>query len=416
MSMPYELQLAARNLARHSWHMLAMVVGLAIAVLVMIYIPSTMGSFYDDLIDRAIEQTSAHVTVWPREKPQGLMRQALVSQGLAGILALEDYSMPRQNNLNGWHAITASVAASPGVVAVVPFVRGNATVRRGTVDLGITIEGADLRQYGQVVNLARHFPDGHLPELGPSDVAIGFRMADKLGVRIGEHLHISTARAGRLMRVKAIFQSGYYDRDLHQAYVSLAAGQRMLDMGSEVSGLAARTVELAQAADVSLGLRQSLPYKVRNWRDDNSSLLAEVATVNRVTFLINLLVAAVAPVGIANVFSMFVVNRQKELAILRAIGASRASLRTILMIEAAFIWLIGAILGTSGVLAVMAYEQAHPYAVSAETYGIGSYATQPKAAAFAIATVLAAATMAGSAWWSGRRAARLNPADVIFGR
>ena len=132
--------------------------------------------------------------------------------------------------------------------------------------------------------------------------------------------------------------------------------------------------------------------------------------------LINILVAMVASVGMANVFSMFVLNRQKELAIVRAVGSSRTSLRSILLLEAGFIWIVGTIMGFTGSLAIMAFEQAHPYEVSAETYGIGSYATAPKLAAFVISGVLGGLTMALSAWWSGRRAAKLSPIDVIFGR
>ena len=77
LGIPYELHLAHRNLGRHPWHTLAMVMGLALAVLVMVYIPSTMSSFYDDLIDRAVEQNSAHVTIWPLEKPKGQLERAL---------------------------------------------------------------------------------------------------------------------------------------------------------------------------------------------------------------------------------------------------------------------------------------------------------------------------------------------------
>jgi ABC-type lipoprotein release transport system permease subunit len=84
--------------------------------------------------------------------------------------------------------------------------------------------------------------------------------------------------------------------------------------------------------------------------------------------------------------------------------------------EAAFIWLIGTIVGLIAVLGVMAYEQANPYEVSAETYGIGAYATRPDLHAMIVGVAMAAGTMLLSAWWSGRRVAKLNPATVIFGK
>jgi len=417
MALPYEIVLAQRNLARHPWHTAAMVSGLALAVLVMVYIPSTMASFYDDLIDRAVEQNSAHVTVWPRERRRGQLNRALRREfGQAAAVALVDRTYPRRHDLNGHHALAEKVASTPGVAAVAAFAKGNATVSQGRVNMGIVLEGIEPDDYARVINIARHFPGNQVPKLGPSEVAIGFRMAEKLSAHVGEHIRVATPTTQRVLRVKAVFRSGYYDKDLRHAYVHLATAQRMFGMGNEVSGLAARCRHLDQAAATSRLLSRRLEQKIRNWRDDNASLLAEIATVKRVTLFINVLVAMVASAGMANVFSMFVLNRQKELSILRAMGASQISMRGILLLESLFIWLVGTIVGFTLVLTVMAYEQTHPYKVSAETYGIGSYATQPKPAFFLVASVLAAATMGLSAWWSGRKAAKLNPIEVIFGR
>jgi len=417
VAMPYEIRLAQRNLARHPLRTAAMIGGLGLAVLVMIYIGSSMSSFYEDIIDRAVEQNSAHVTIWPLEKPHGQMARALRRRfGRDSLVSLTDRTFPRHHDLNGYHALGARVAEVPGVVAVANFVQGNATVSRGRINLGVLMLGIEPRQYGRVVNIHKHFADGRAPKLGPSDIAVGFRLAEKLGVHVGEHIHVATAQTQRLMRIKAIFRSGYYDKDLGQVFVTLRTAQRMLHMGNEVSGLAVRCQALEQAGVVSAALAGKLRYKIRNWMDDNASLLAEIANVNRITFFVNVLVAVVASVGMANVFSMFVLNRQKELAILRAVGASRVSLRAILIFEALFIWVVGTIIGCTLALAVMAYEQFHPYEVSAETYGIGSYATEPRPTPFLVAILLGALTMLVSAWWSSRRAARLNPVEVIFGR
>ncbi len=415
MALPFELQLAGRNLTRHPWHTAAMVAGLAIAVLVMIYIGSTMDSFYDDIIDRTVEQNSAHVTLWPLEKPAGQMDRALRSAGPAVVL-LEDRTSPRRRDLTGYHALARRAGEVPGVVALAPFVRGNATVSRGRLNLGIAMIGIEGHDYSRVVNISKHFPSGKVPKLGPDDIALGFRLADKLAVEVGDHVHVATPQTSRLMRVRAIFRSGYYDKDLGEAFVALRTAQRMFAMGNEVSALAGRCRELYEAGAVTGLLAAAMPYKIRNWMDDNASLLTEIDTVKRVTLFINVLVAAVAAVGMANVFSMFVLNRRKELAILRAVGASKGALRTVLLAEAMFIWAAGTIIGVALALGVMAYEQSHPYEVSAETYGIGSYATTPKAFAFASAIVLAALTMLGSAWWSSRKAVKMNPAAVIFGR
>jgi lipoprotein-releasing system permease protein len=417
VALAYEIHLAHRNLAQHPWHTAAMAMGLGLAVLVMTYIPCTLASFYDDMIDRTIEQTSAHVTVWPLERRQNLLLDALRTKlDEPAVLALTDRTTPRARDLNGWHALSAAIREVPGVVAVAGFVEGDATITSGRVNLGIVVEGIDPARHGAVVNIGKHFPDGRVPRLGPFDIAIGFRMADELRVFPGDHVFVSTPLTTRKMKVRALFRSGYYDRDLHHAFVALPTAQRMFRMGNEVSAIAARCDDLERADAVSTNIASRLDQKVRNWKDDNASLLAEVKMVQRIALFVNVLVALVATVGMANVFSMFVLNRRKELAILRAIGASRLSLRAILLIEAMFIWLVGGIVGVSLSLAVMAYEQMVPIQVSAEMYGISSYATQPKAPAFVMTAALTAGTMLFSAWRSGRSAARLSPAQVIFGR
>jgi ABC-type lipoprotein release transport system permease subunit len=194
MSLPYEFSLARRNLTRHPWHTLAMVLGLGLAVLVMVYVGSTMASFYDDIIDRAVEQNSTHITIWPPEKPHGQMDAALREKlGSGTILAFDDRTFPRHHDLSGYHAVAEEAAKCPGVTAVAGFVRGNATASRGRTNLGISLVGIDPETYRRVVNIAKHFPEGVVPKLGPSDIAIGFRMAEKLGVHPGEHVHVAAA-------------------------------------------------------------------------------------------------------------------------------------------------------------------------------------------------------------------------------
>jgi lipoprotein-releasing system permease protein len=422
MALAYEIQLARRNLGSHAWHAAAMIAGLALAVVVMIYIPCSMGTFYEDIIDRSVEQTSAHVTIWPRERQsQALIDDLRRDNPQLAQASLEDMTFPRKRDLSGQSALSRQVQSMQGVLAVAPFVSGDATVSRGKVNLGIVVEGIQPRRYARVVHIARHYRDHRIPRLESDDVAIGYRMARKLGVREGGRIHIATARASggrtlRELRVKAIFRSGYYETDLNKAYVSLKTAQILFGMGNDVSGLAVRCDDLSQAGLVSRRLEAHLPNKVRNWMDDNASLLQEIAMTRRITLFISALVAIVVSVGMANVFSMFVLNRQKDLAILRAMGAAKFSLRGILLMEALFIWLIGTILGVTAVLAVMAYEQLNPLEVSQETYGIGSYSTRPDLVTVLVGVGLALATMVFSAWWSGRRAAKMDPAAVIFGR
>jgi ABC-type lipoprotein release transport system permease subunit len=194
MSLPYEFSLARRNLTRHPWHTLAMVLGLGLAVLVTVYVGSTMASFYDDIIDRAVEQNSAHITIWPLEKPHGRMDAALREKlGSGTILAFDGRTFPRHHDLSGYHAVAEEAAKCPGVTAVAGFVQGNATASRGRTNLGISLVGIDPETYRRVVNIAKHFPEGVVPKLGPSDIAIGFRMAEKLGVHPGEHVHVAAA-------------------------------------------------------------------------------------------------------------------------------------------------------------------------------------------------------------------------------
>jgi lipoprotein-releasing system permease protein len=417
MAWAYEIQLARRNLASHPWHTAAMVAGLALAVVVMIYIPSTMGSFYEDIIDRSVEQTSAHVTVWPRERnKQQLVQTLRQSHPEINPQAIEDHTFPRKRDLTGYSALAERVSRAAEVLAVAPFVKADATISRGKVSMGIVVEGIIPQQHARVVNIAKHYEGNRVPQLKPDDIAIGYRLAEKLGVQEGGRVHVATPTTAQKLRVRAIYRSGYYQNDLAKAYVTLKTAQVLFGMGNDVSGLAVRCSDLNRADVVTAQLRQTIPFKIRNWMDDNASLLQEIATMKRVTVFISALVALVASVGMANVFSMFVLNRQKELAILRAMGAARLSLRTILLMEAAFIWLIGTIVGLIAVLGVMAYEQANPYEVSAETYGIGAYATRPDLHAMIVGVAMAAGTMLLSAWWSGRRVAKLNPATVIFGK
>lgn len=147
-----------------------------------------------------------------------------------------------------------------------------------------------------------------------------------------------------------------------------------------------------------------------------TSLLDEISMVKRITTLINVIVAITTVIVMSQVFSASAPNTRKELASLQTAGASSASLKIIFLLEAAIVWVAGTALGLAAVLGVMAYEQSHPLVMSAQAYGITSYATSPRLKTCVAATVLGAAAMAASALWGGRKTVKQNPSAVIFAK
>jgi lipoprotein-releasing system permease protein len=232
------------------------------------------------------------------------------------------------------------------VVALTPTVSGPGFVLRGEVDKAITVVGIDPQPYSRVTKLDEKIVAGSLT-LKPDDAIVGVELAKDLGVNVGDKIRLQTARsAGSAFKVRGVYDLGNREANRRFVYVNLRTGQAILDLTGGASNLDIAVKDIFAAAAIAAALRQRTDQKVESWEETNHELFTALSNQTIMTRIVRSFVALIVAVGITSVLVVSVVQKQKEIGILRAIGASRDDILRVFLLQGAVIGVVGAICGS----------------------------------------------------------------------
>jgi lipoprotein-releasing system permease protein len=265
-------------------------------------------------------------------------------------------------------AAVAAVRQLPGVTAVSPFTyhevlltaagRSAGTVLRG-IDLAGALEATDFRKTlksaSRELTLAMQSGQPVLPSDG---ILLGSSLAATLGVGVGSAVDVLLPLGGdlsplgvvpRLRRFTLIgvFQVGFAEFDSKLAMISIPAAQSLFRLGSSVSGLEVRIRDIYQAAEAAQAIRARLqfPYYTRTWMELNRNFFSALRVERIVMFVILTMIVLVAAFGIISTLVMLVMQKRKEIAVLKSMGATRGSIMTVFIVQGLVIGMAGTALG-----------------------------------------------------------------------
>jgi lipoprotein-releasing system permease protein len=288
--------------------------------------------------------------------------------GINAHVILMEYSGPMKN----YERVKSDISSIPGVVASTPFIYTQAMLKNGDSVSGIVLRGLSPSDARDVINLGRMM-EGRLENLsvqgraqmtmpGPlSDVPgiiLGKELARHVGAFLYDTVHIVSPLGiatpmGMVPRMKTfvvvgIFESGFYEYDSTLAYTSLADSQEFLGLGQQVTGLEIKVDNIYNAREIAGAVEQKLgyPYWARDWMKMNRNLFAALRLEKRVMFIIVGLIVLVAGFNIICTLIMVVMEKTKDIAILKSMGASSKSIMKIFMLQGVIIGGIGTLLGT----------------------------------------------------------------------
>jgi lipoprotein-releasing system permease protein len=317
------------------------IAGVAVGVTALIVVIAVMNGFQDDLRNRILGITS-HVIVG----------------SFNGVFT--DY-----------RNLTEEVEKEAGVLAVTPFIHAQVMISSGKSVSGALLRGIDPQTATKVINIQDNMIRGNLGDLrtdpalsgeaaAQPGIILGVELCTNLGVRQGEWVTVisPTGRLtplgqvpkSRLFQVVGIIQSGMYEYDNTLAYISLSAAQQFLGLGDAVSGLELKLSDIYRAREVAESLRSrlGLPYWVRDWMQMNRNLFSALKLEKVVMFIILTLIILVAAFNIVSSLIMLVMEKTRDIAILKAMGATTTSIRKIFVMEGFLIGISGTILGLFG--------------------------------------------------------------------
>jgi lipoprotein-releasing system permease protein len=266
------------------------------------------------------------------------------------------------NTLSGWQVVAADAMKNPDVVAAAPYVMAQGMLSFDQVVQGAIIRGVLPEDEDKVADIGAHMKRGQLSALQPGEfgIVLGSELARSLGVIVGDKVILIAPQgqvtpAGILPRLKqfrvvGIFEVGMYEYDSGLALIHLEDAQKLYRMGDKVSGVRLKLKDLYEAPRVSRELTNSLGgfLYVSDWTQQHANFFRAIQIEKNVMFIILLLIVAVASFNIVSTLVMVVTDKQADIAILRTLGASPASIMKIFIVQGALIGVIGTGLGVLG--------------------------------------------------------------------
>jgi lipoprotein-releasing system permease protein len=340
MKLPYQIFIALRYLKSKKKYRAVSVTtaisigGVAVGVMALLVVLSVMSGFHLDL-QKKILGANAHIII----------------RDYKG--AIQDYEKAAEK-----------LKGEKGIVSYAPFVLGQVMVSSGHRTHGVFLRGITPGTELQTTDILSHIKEGDFRKLSEQSevpgIILGKELASDLGVFINERVNIVSPLGeigpmGMLPKVKqfkviAIFEIGMYEYDSSLVLTSMKAAQDFFNMGESISGIEVRLKDIYQAPEIKQQLQEKLgfPYYAMDWMQMNKNLFSALKLEKFAMFIILVLIILVASFNIISNLIMNVIEKSREIAILKAIGATNKAIMAIFIFQGLFIGFIGTTTGVLG--------------------------------------------------------------------
>jgi len=308
------------------------ILGVMVGVMALVVVLSVMNGFRADLMSKILGVNS-HILVLSLTGP------------------FSDY-----------HKAAEKVDKVEGVIASTPFIYTQVMINNSGQVSGAILRGVDPESAGAVVTFKSMIKDGSITSLGKKidgipPIIIGGELAKQIGAHPGNVITVISPEGKltplgrtpntRKFKVAALFDSGMYEYDASMIYISLKDAQEFLALGDKVTGLEVRVKDVYKSDKISKNVQKALgyPYWTKDWKVMNRSLFSALKLEKLTMFVILTMIVLVGALNIISTLVMVVMEKTRDVAILRAMGASARSIMTIFMFQGLLVGVVGTIAG-----------------------------------------------------------------------
>jgi len=373
-------------------------IGVAVGVAVIIFITALIQGLQANIVQRTLG-TQAHIRLLSPDEVNQIVPP------LAGTVQLlqENKRAQRLRSINNWQQITETLDQLPILTAVSPVVSGPAFVQRGDAIESVALVGMNLERYQQIIPLKEYLTSGQL-RVGADDVLIGSQLAKDLGVQVGSKLRLDTGQQNSaLVNIAGIFELGVRELDARYVYLDLKQAQSLLSLPGGVTVIDLTIANIFEADQVAAQVGRLTSLKAESWIETNAQLMNAITAQSLSTNIIIFVAISVA-FGIASVMSVSVVQRTREIGILRATGATQSQILRVFLFQGAIFGLLGSVLGS-----IVSYGLVWVF----NNLGPGIFYIPISIELMILALLLATLTGLLAAAVPSRRAAALDPVEAI---
>jgi lipoprotein-releasing system permease protein len=405
--MPFQWFVALRYMRDARGQTALILAAVSVGVSVIVFLSALINGLQTSLVATTLG-SQAHITVGvPREEPR-----PLVPASGAGVVARSvQPASQRLRSIDQWPSVMAEAARQPGVTAVSPAVTGSGVATRLDANLPIVIRGIEPDLFVSIIDLPSRMVDGRF-EVGGGMVVIGEGLAEELGVGVGDKVRISsTEDVDDVVEVSGVFALGNDAVDTRWVVTSLRHAQALFALPGGVTSIEIKVRDVFEAETVAAVLRDRTSLDADSWMTLNASLLAGLSAQASSKTMIQFFVVVTVALGIASVLIVSVVQKSREIGILRAVGTPAHRVLTIFLIQGGVLGLVGSVIGSGlGVAFAKAFE-----ALTVNPDGTARFLVQVDLELLIRATALATSVGLAAAAIPARRASRLDPATAIRG-
>jgi lipoprotein-releasing system permease protein len=400
----FERRVALRFLREGRMQTLLIIVGVAAGVAVIAYISALINGLQSNTLNKTLG-AQAHITL---RAPDDLVTPARAPEPGSAMLTETQPRAQRLRSVANWQALVPVLEGMGAIAGVSPTMAGGGLALRGEATQAVALTGVDLDRYDRVVGLRSKIISG-TARLSPGDAILGRELAADLGVRVGDRLTLQTGAVSDSARVTALVDLGVRDLNRRTVIMPLRAAQNLLGLPGGATSLDLTVNDVWAAQTLAQELRRQFPYKIESWQESNAALVTALNAQSISTALIRGVVLVVVVLGIASVLVVSVVQKRREIGILRAMGATRGQVLRIFLLQGAVVGAIGSLLGL--VLALGMIWLFTTFVRGSDGQPLFNIALQASTAL----QVALIATVCGvlAAIAPARRAARLDPAQAI---
>jgi lipoprotein-releasing system permease protein len=405
--LPFEWVAAIRFLREGRLQTLFIISGVAIGVGVIVFMSALLSGLQANLFYR-IMSSQPHITL---ERPKQVVTSVRQAEPGQQIITAVQKPPQRVSSVDQWQKVRDLMRSRKDVLAVSPTVTGPAFVVKGSSNQAISLTGIDVEQYIKIVPLAEKLVSGTY-QLTNNDIMIGTQLAEDMGLQLGDKLRVATAEgANRMLTIVGIFDFGNRSANQRTTFVLFSTAQNLLNLVGSVTSIDMTVKDPYQAENIAQSIASETGLNALSWIANNSQFFQGMNAQSMSSMLIRLFVGLSVAAGIASVLVVSVVQRQKDIGILRAMGGSRGQVMRVFLIQGAVVGLLGSVLGSFlGFLLLMAWRVAAKNPDGSMMFVI---TLDPKL--FIYAALIATLTGLVAAVTPAVRAARLDPVVAIRG-
>ncbi len=404
--LPFEWVLATRFLREGLLQTVFITAGVSLGVSVIVFMSALISGLQDNFFKTLLDFQAQVVIKAPEEAPRSLRRESG-----AELASIVQPRAQRERSLDQWQKVRDTTLATPGVLVVTPVVAGAAFIIRGDANIGVGVRGIEPESYLRLIALKEKIIAGHA-DLSSTDVLIGRDLAKDLGLALGDKLTLKAAQGTPVVLfVSGIFDFGNRGQNSGAVYVALRTSQSLLGLPGGVTQLWVKVAAPFAAETTARQIAAQPNILVESWIKTNADFFKALAGQNLSFFIIRLFVGLTAALGIASVLVVSVVQKSKEIGILRATGTTRGQILGVFLLQGAMLGLLGSVFGS-----LMGWAFLNGWrGLAVDEQGVPFFTLEAKPMLYLIVALGATAVGTLSALFPAQRAARLDPAVAIRG-